>query len=127
MRGSQNQLNGIKEKTFGGKHYPISDEFIIIRKFKNDDTIEKESYNSSRLRRDEDISFENGSYIERLYSRSVDDIYQSDKRIVAEAFRRNNVLIERRTITIWQFIKFLFGKYEPYKSMVKTSKKEKTQ
>lgn len=118
MSGSKKEIAEISEKTLNVKSQFGGEEVIIIRKFKNDDSKEKNKFllNKNKMKRP---FFEKETYIERLYNRSVEELEEHDKKIVAEAFRRNNILFKEKPISLWKFVKFLFGKYDPYKNIGK--------
>lgn len=119
MSGSKKEIAEISEKTLNVKSQFGGEEVIIIRKFKNDDSKEKNKFLLNKSNKIKRPFFEKETYIERLYNRSIEELEEHDKKIVAEAFRRNNILFKEKPISLWKFVKFLFGKYDPYKNIGK--------
>lgn len=63
------------------------------------------------------INLSGETYLERLHNNTIKELEEYDKKIVAEAFRNDDVLISRRTITLWQTIKYLFGMFDPHEKI----------
>lgn len=118
MRGNHEKVEVIEEKsiTIKGKDgkgdtviYLETDQVGLPRPIRNGGVFSS---------RNNDITmFSDETYFERLHTNTIKELEEYDKKIVAEAFRNDDVLIQRRTITLWQTIKYLFGRYDPHKKI----------
>lgn len=118
MRRNQEKVEVIEEKsiTIKGKDgkgdtviYLETDQVGLPRPIRNGGVFSNRS---------NDITmFSHETYFERLHTNTIKELEEYDKKMVAEAFRNGDVLIPRRTITLWQTIKYLFGKYDPHKKI----------
>jgi hypothetical protein len=114
MRGNEKSIEVVDEKSITIKGQNGKKDTIIY--------IETEKVGVARPMGEESIAYTSPklnytlkeTYFERLHTNTIKELEEYDKKIVAEAFRNNNVVIPQRTITIWQTIKYIFGKYDPH-------------